>query len=77
MEKLKISYPIIVEGKYDKIKLSSIIDGVIIETSSPISYVTSVLLLYALLFSLSGQTEQLSRLCLTLVVFLARYLALL
>ena len=31
-EKLHIKYPIIVEGKYDKIKLSSIIDGVIIPT---------------------------------------------
>ncbi len=33
MEKLKISRAIIVEGKYDKIKLSSIIDGVIIVTN--------------------------------------------
>ena len=32
MEKLKISYPIIVEGKYDKIKLSSIVDGYILTT---------------------------------------------
>lgn len=32
MEKLKISIPIAVEGKYDKIKLSSIIDGRIITT---------------------------------------------
>lgn len=32
MEKLKISMPIIVEGKYDKIKLSSFIEGVIIVT---------------------------------------------
>ena len=32
MEKLKIKYPIICEGKYDKIKLSSIIDGTIITT---------------------------------------------
>ena len=32
MEKLKISYPIIVEGKYDKIKLSSIVEGQIITT---------------------------------------------
>ena len=32
MEKLKISIPIAVEGKYDKIKLSSIIDGQIITT---------------------------------------------
>lgn len=32
MEKLKISYPIIVEGRYDKIKLSSIVDGYIITT---------------------------------------------
>ncbi len=29
-EKLKILYPIIVEGKYDKIKLASLVDGVII-----------------------------------------------
>lgn len=33
MEKLKISYPIVVEGKYDKIKLDSIIDGKIIVTN--------------------------------------------
>ena len=32
MEKLKIDKPIIVEGKYDKNKLSSFIDGVIIVT---------------------------------------------
>lgn len=32
MEKIKISKVIVVEGKYDKIKLSSIIDGLIIET---------------------------------------------
>ncbi len=32
MEKLKIKYPIIVEGKYDKIKLSSIVDGCIVAT---------------------------------------------
>lgn len=32
MEKLKIAIPIAVEGKYDKIKLSSIIDGQIITT---------------------------------------------
>lgn len=32
MEKLKIKYPVICEGKYDKIKLSSVIDGVIITT---------------------------------------------
>ncbi len=31
-EKLKIGIPIIVEGKYDKIKLSSIVDGNIITT---------------------------------------------
>ena len=31
-EKLKIPYPIIVEGKYDKIKLSSIVDGEIFIT---------------------------------------------
>ena len=33
MEKLKISRAIIVEGKYDKIKLSSIVDSVIIVTN--------------------------------------------
>ena len=32
MEKLKIEFPIIVEGKYDKIKLSSIVEGCIIAT---------------------------------------------
>ena len=32
MEKLKIDYPIIVEGKYDKIKISSIADACIIAT---------------------------------------------
>ena len=32
MEKLSIKYPIIVEGKYDKITLSSVVDGVIITT---------------------------------------------
>lgn len=32
MEKLTLRYPIIVEGKYDKIKLSSIIHGTIITT---------------------------------------------
>lgn len=30
MEKLKIPYPVLVEGKYDKIKLDSIIDGFVI-----------------------------------------------
>ena len=30
---MKIKYPIIVEGKYDKIKLSSIVDAVIITTN--------------------------------------------
>lgn len=30
MEKLKISLPILVEGKYDKIKLDSIVDGLVI-----------------------------------------------
>ncbi len=29
MEKLKISLPIVVEGKYDKIKLSTIVDGTV------------------------------------------------
>ena len=32
MTKLKIKEAVIVEGKYDKIKLSSLIDGLIIET---------------------------------------------
>ena len=32
MEKIKVALPVIVEGKYDKIKLSSIIDGEIITT---------------------------------------------
>ena len=32
MEKLKIDYPIIVEGKYDKIKIASIADACIIAT---------------------------------------------
>lgn len=32
MEKLKIKYPVICEGKYDKIRLSSVIDGTIITT---------------------------------------------
>ena len=32
-EKIKISQAIIVEGKYDKIKLSSFIDGLIVETN--------------------------------------------
>ena len=32
MEKLRISYPIIVEGKYDKIKLSSLVEGTLITT---------------------------------------------
>lgn len=33
MEKLKIPYAVVVEGKYDKIKLSSVIDAVIIVTN--------------------------------------------
>ncbi len=33
MELIKCSKPIVVEGKYDKIKLSSLIDGTIIETN--------------------------------------------
>lgn len=33
MKKLKIPYAIVVEGKYDKIKLSSIVDAVIIVTN--------------------------------------------
>lgn len=32
MEKLKISYPIIVEGKYDKIKILSVADACVIQT---------------------------------------------
>lgn len=32
MEKLRIPYPIIVEGKYDKIKLDSVIEGQILTT---------------------------------------------
>lgn len=32
MKKLKIAYPIIVEGKYDKIKLQAICEGLIIKT---------------------------------------------
>ena len=32
MEKLVLKYPVIVEGKYDKIKLSSIINGTVITT---------------------------------------------
>lgn len=32
MEKIKVTQTIIVEGKYDKIKLSSLVDGVIITT---------------------------------------------
>lgn len=32
MDKLKIALPIVVEGRYDKIKLSSIVDGTIITT---------------------------------------------
>lgn len=32
MEKLKIAYPIIVEGKYDKMKLRAICEGLIIKT---------------------------------------------
>jgi ribonuclease M5 len=31
-KKLRLEWPIVVEGKYDKIKLSSIVDAVIIET---------------------------------------------
>ena len=32
MEKLKIAYPIIVEGKYDKLRLQTICEGLIIKT---------------------------------------------
>lgn len=40
MEKLKISRAIIVEGKYDKIKLSSIVDGVISSLTASVSIKT-------------------------------------
>ena len=33
MEKIKVSQAIVVEGKYDKIKLSSLVDAVIIVTN--------------------------------------------
>ncbi|MBQ2580269.1 MAG: toprim domain-containing protein, partial [Ruminococcus sp.] len=33
MEKLKVAQAIVVEGKYDKIKLSAVVDGVIICTN--------------------------------------------
>jgi ribonuclease M5 len=33
MEKIKISQGVIVEGKYDKIKLENIIDAFILETN--------------------------------------------
>ena len=32
MEKLRIDYPIIVEGKYDKIKILSVADACVIQT---------------------------------------------
>ena len=32
MDRIKISLPIVVEGKYDKIKLSNFVDGIIITT---------------------------------------------
>ena len=32
MQRLKIVYPVIVEGKYDKMRLQSVIDGHIITT---------------------------------------------
>ena len=32
MEKLKIPYPVVVEGKYDRLRLLSVMDGEIIET---------------------------------------------
>ena len=32
-EKLHVPYPVIVEGKYDKIRLSGVIDGVILTTA--------------------------------------------
>ena len=32
MEKLRIALPVIVEGKYDKIRLSGILDAVILTT---------------------------------------------
>ena len=33
MEKLKVSQVIVVEGRYDKAKLSSLVDGVIVTTN--------------------------------------------
>ena len=32
MEKIRLKYPVIVEGRYDKIKLSSLVDGTVIAT---------------------------------------------
>lgn len=32
MEKLRLKYPVIVEGRYDKIKLSSVVEGTVITT---------------------------------------------
>ena len=31
-EKLQVAYPIIVEGKYDKIRLSGIVEGTVLTT---------------------------------------------
>ena len=33
-DKLHIPYPVIVEGKYDKIRLSNVIDGVILSAAA-------------------------------------------
>ena len=35
MEKIKLSRPVLCEGKYDKIKLSAVIDGQILTTDTP------------------------------------------
>ena len=32
MEKLRIGYPVVVEGKYDRIRLDTVIDAYIIKT---------------------------------------------
>ena len=55
MEKLKIDLPIIVEGKYDKIKLSSIVDGCIIATDGFGVFKNSERL--ALIRSLAGKSK--------------------
>lgn len=55
MEKLKIDLPIIVEGKYDKIKLSSIVDGCIVATDGFGVFKNSERL--ALIRSLAGKSK--------------------